>query len=90
MFLSAHLSTHSFARHLQQQETAAAAASSSLYLEPFLRTFLLGTGCGILLEGVHVLVKAAPALLDAGPAALSALLPAVGPPLLVADHAAAL
>lgn len=55
-----------------------------MYLEPFVRSFLLGVGSGVLMEGLHVLAGLAQrhggALMDA--------LPAVGPPLVFADTAA--
>jgi hypothetical protein len=70
----------------------AAAAPDDYFLEPLLRSFLLGVGAGALVETGHVLLKFMGVAVASGPAVLDALPNAVSDfaPLFVWDHVAAL
>lgn len=71
--------------------SGAAADSSSYFLEPLLRSFLLGVGAGAVVETTHVLFKAFTIAAATGPQVIDAL-PGALPefaPLFVWDHVAA-
>lgn len=81
-----------------QPEAAAAAApppassASDYFLEPLLRSFLLGVGAGAVVEAGHVVFKAATIAAESGPSIMD-VLPGALPefaPLFVLDHVAAL
>lgn len=69
------------------------AEAESEFLEPFLRSLILGVGCAWVLESAHVALQFF-GLLGGAPAGsladLAAQLPAVSPPLFWEDHLAAL
>jgi hypothetical protein len=72
--------------------TVAASPEDSYFLEPLLRSFLLGVGAGALVETTHVLFKFLGVAAESGPGIMDALpnaLPEFAP-LFVWDHVAAL
>jgi hypothetical protein len=76
-----------------QPATVAAAApiADDYFLEPLLRSFLLGVGAGAIVETSHVLFKAFTIAAESGPGVMDAL-PGALPefaPLFVWDHVAA-
>lgn len=75
----------------QQAVATTAAGGDDYFLEPLLRSFLLGVGAGAIVETTHVLFKAFTIAAESGPGVMDAL-PGALPefaPLFVWDHVAA-
>ena len=75
-----------------QAQTAAAAPGEDYFLEPLMRSFLLGVGAGAVVETTHVLFKAFSIAAATGPQVMDVLPGATAEfaPLFLWDHVAAL